>query len=148
MALALLFSFNEKSGAGVLLCKGFHVLGHNRLASRTVVVVMVSYLAIMLSCAAEVRHVPVLDTQALVAAAPEIPDHGADEGLCQSMHQQLFTNQAFSGSLIRVAKVSDVVIQGHEIFCKIAELNAFRPPGAWFANTKSLNLQFYSVLRI
>jgi hypothetical protein len=125
------------------------VLGHNRLASGTVVVVIVSYLAIMQSCAyAEARHVPVLDTQALVAAAPEIPDHVADEGLCQSVHQQLFTNQAFSGSLIRVAKVSDVVIQGHEIFCKIAELNVFRPPGAWFANSKSLNLQFYSVLRI
>lgn len=120
-------------------------------AARSAFVAMLSYLTVALTCAyADAKHLPPFSAQSLEAAAvtSETPGRGADEELCQFMHEQMLTKQAFSAGSITAAKISDVVLIGKEMLRRIGELNAFRPPGSWYAPAKQLSFRFHSVLRI
>ena len=131
--------------------KGPCVITCNRFVARSALVALVSYVAIILTCSyAEAAHLPRVAAQSLEAAlaASETPSRSGEEELCELMHEQLFTKQAFSaGSTIRL-NISSVVLIGEQTFHQIADLNGFRPPGNRFAPIKKLSLRLYSALRI
>lgn len=126
------------------------MITRNRFLARSALVVMLSYVTVMLTCAyAEAKHLP-LGAQSLEATAltSETPSRGGDKELCEFMHEQLFTKQAFAASSITVVKISYVVLIGEDMLRQIADLNGFRPPGTWFTPIEKLNFRSYSILRI
>ena len=131
--------------------KGPRMITCNRFVARSALVALVSYVAIILTCShAEAAHLPRFATQSLEAAlaASETPSRNGEEELCEFMHEQLFTKQAFSAGSTTRLNISSVVLISEQRFHHVAELTGFRPPGNRFASVKTLSLRLHSALRI
>lgn len=130
--------------------KGPRVITCNRFVARSALVALVSYVAIILTCShAEAAHLLRVGAQSVEAAvaALETPS-GSGEELCEFMHEQLFTKQAFSAGSTTRLNISSVALISQQRFHHIADLTGFRPPGNRFASVKTLSLRLHSTLRI
>ena len=121
----------------------------NRFVARSAFVAMLAYVMVMLTCAAEAKHLPSFGAQSeATTVRSESQGRGGGEELCQFMHEQLFTKQAFSAGSITVPRNFYAVLIGEELLCQIADSNGFKPPGSGFAPIENLSFRLYSVLRI
>jgi hypothetical protein len=127
------------------------VITGNRFILRSVLLAILPYVLVLLSCAySEASHLPLFGAQSEkgTAVTSQTPSADGDEELCGFMHEQLFAKQAFSVSPIRVPKISHVVPIGKAMLRPITDLDGFRPPGPWLLSAENLTSPLYSVLRI
>jgi hypothetical protein len=123
-----------------------------RYAIGTAMIVTLSYLTVLLSCAhPDGKYLGSSVVQSFVHASvtSTTPDRDTDEELCKVVHKQVVALQAFSiGPIFGLTTPHLDIAIGEEAPLLIARLNAFRPPGHGFSPAKVVNFQLSSVLRI
>jgi len=144
--------WSRHSAEGLGFRKYAHARNRTRPALATAMLVALSYMTVLLSCAhpdGTYLSSSVVQSFAHAIVTSTAPDDDTHEELCKVVHKQVVALQAIPSGPILGAKTLplDIAI-GEEVPHLIARLNAFRPPGNRFAPAQVVNFQLSSVLRI
>jgi hypothetical protein len=123
-----------------------------RHAIGTAMIVTLSYLSILLSCAhpdGKYLASSVVQSFAHASITSTTPERDTAEELCKIVHKQVVALQAFSiGPIFGVTSPRLDIAIGEEAPLLIARLNAFRPPGNGISPAKVIDFRLSAVLRI